>query len=158
MPLRAFDPKLSKEAQEAVNDAFDAVAEWNTELGANTENVAQKMAVAARAIGWPDPIVTASTMHVHRTTQLHIRMMGHVLDAWQEQIKSPNPMASFPAAMLSKLQSWPEQAEISGWPLVEAFGNLSKGPEHFWMQIGDQWQENWAQAISSWSQFGVPKK
>lgn len=158
MQLRVFNTKLTKEAQEAVSDAFDAVVEWNTELGANTENVAQKMAVAARAIGWPDPIVTAITSHVHSITQLHIHMMGHFLDAWQEQIKSPNPMASFPAAMLSKLQSWPELAGSSGWPSVEAFGNLSKGQEQFWIQIGDQWQKSWAQGIAAWSQFGTQKK
>ncbi|AGK56324.1 hypothetical protein HYPDE_23188 [Hyphomicrobium denitrificans 1NES1] len=154
MPLSAFNPKLSKEAQEAVSNAFDAVAKWNKELGSSTENVAQKMAIAARAVGWPDHIVTAISSHVQSITQLHIHMMNHMLDAWQEQIKSPNPMSNFPAAMLSKLQSWPGLSGTSGWPSIEAFGSQGR----FWIQIGEQWQKNWAQAITAWSEFGAPKK
>ncbi len=158
MPLRAFNHTLSKEAQEAVNIAFDAVEEWNKELASNTQNVAQKMAIAARAVGWPDPVVTAITSHVQSITQLHIYMMSHILDAWQAQMNTPHPMGHFPIAMLSKLQSWPGLTGTSGWPSIEAFGNLSQNPGQFWIQIGEQWQKNWAQAISVWSQFGAPKK
>ncbi len=158
MPLHNFNPKLSKEAQDAVSNAFDAVGEWHKELGSSTENVTQKMAIAARAIGWPEPVVTAITSHVQSITQLQIHMMNHILEAWQEQIKSPHPMGNYPGVMLSKLQSWPGLSGTSGWPSIEAFGNMSKNPGQFWMQIGEQWQKNWAQAIAAWAEFGAPKK
>lgn len=158
MPLRNFNPKLSKEAQEAISEAFDAVAEWHKKLGSNTEDVTKKLAIAARAIGWPDHVVSALTAHVQSITQLQIHMMSHILDAWQEQIKSSNPMGGFPAAMMSKLQSWPGLSATSGWPSIESFGNISKNQGQFWMQIGEQWQKNWAQAVTAWTEFGLPKK
>lgn len=158
MPLSAFNPTLSKEAQEAVSNAFDAVAEWNKELGSSTENVVKKMAIAARAVGWPDPVVTAITSHVQSITQLHLHMMNHILDAWQEQMKSSTPVGAFPAAMLSRLQSWPGFNGTSGWPSIEAFNGFSKNPGQFWMQIGEQWQKNWAQSIAAWTEFGKSQK
>jgi hypothetical protein len=158
MPLRNFNPNLSKEAQDAISDAFDAVAEWHKELGSSTENVTRKMAIAAQAVGWPNQVVTAITSHVQSITHLQIHMMNHMLDAWQEQIKSSNPMGPFPTVMLTKLQSWPGRSGTFGWPSIEAFGNLSNDQGQFWMQIGDQWQKNWAQAITVWSEFGKSKK
>ena len=51
-------PGLSAEARKAVNAAFDAMSTWRTETLNNSEkNVAQvieKMAAAARALGWPE--------------------------------------------------------------------------------------------------------
>src|SRR5262249_5876451 len=68
MLARKFDPTsmagLSVEARKAVNAAFDAISNWRTETVNNSEkNVAQvieKMAAAARALGWPEQIVEAT--------------------------------------------------------------------------------------------------
>ena len=49
-------PGLSEEARNAVNAAFDAMSAWRTETAQssekNSEKVIEKMAAAARALGW----------------------------------------------------------------------------------------------------------
>ena len=158
MPLRNFNPKLTKEAREAVSEAFDAVAEWHTEMAAGSNNVFKKMAIAARALGWPDYVVNAIIAQVQGITQVQIQLTSHILDAWQEQIKSPNPMAHFPTAMMSKLQSWPGLSSTFEWPTLEVFGDLSRNPAQFWMQMGEQWQKSWAQAMPAWAELALSKK
>ena len=60
-PTRKFNPSsvpgLSTEARKAVNATFEAMSSWRTET-VNTsergiEQVIEKMAEAARALGWP---------------------------------------------------------------------------------------------------------
>src|SRR6266478_5628720 len=58
MPLRDFNPKLSDEAREAISAAFDAIAECHNEVAASSEKVVTKIAQAARALGWPDQVVS----------------------------------------------------------------------------------------------------
>src|SRR6516225_9319994 len=64
MTSRNFSPKLapelSDEARKAVNAAFDAMSTWRTETVDNFEIVIDKMAAAARALGWPQQIVDAT--------------------------------------------------------------------------------------------------
>jgi hypothetical protein len=49
---------LSDEARKAVNEAFDAISNWRSETFSNSEKnsgqVIEKMAAAARALGWPE--------------------------------------------------------------------------------------------------------
>lgn len=158
MPLRNFSPQLKQEAREAVSNAFDAIAEWHTETAAASNNVIKKVAIAACALGWPDYVVNATTAHFQGITQVQIQLTSHILDAWQEQIRSSDPMANFPTTMMSKLQSWPGLATSFEWPTVEALGDLSRNPAQFWMQIGEQWQKSWAQAMTAWAEFALPKK
>jgi len=58
---------------------------------------------------------------------MQIQTMDQMMDAWQEQIKSPNP-----TAMLSKLKSLP---------------GFATNPMQFWMQWAEQWQKAWADAM-----------
>jgi hypothetical protein len=50
-------PGLSDEARKAVNAAFDAMSTWRIETAKNSEKnseqVIEKLAAAARALGWP---------------------------------------------------------------------------------------------------------
>ena len=65
---RNFNPMsvtgLSDEARKAVNAAFDAMSTWRIETAKNSEKnseqVIEKMAAAARALGWPEQIVDAT--------------------------------------------------------------------------------------------------
>ena len=65
---RTFDPALATglpdEARKAVKIAFDAMSTWRTETVDNSEKsferVIDKMAAAARALGWPEHIVDAT--------------------------------------------------------------------------------------------------
>src|SRR5258708_18308200 len=103
-------PGLLDEARKAVNAAFDAMSTWRIETASNSEKnseeVIEKMAAAARALGWPEQIVDATRAQLQSITKMQIQMMDQMMDAWEEQIRSPNPMTA-PSAMLSKLQSLP---------------------------------------------------
>jgi hypothetical protein len=102
-------PGLSDEARKAVNAAFDAMSTWRIETAnnneKNSEQVIEKLAAAARALGWPEQIVDATRTQMQSITKMQIQMMDQMMDAWEEQIKSP--MTGSPSAMLSKLKSLP---------------------------------------------------
>jgi ferritin-like metal-binding protein YciE len=93
---RNFNPMaaagLSEEARKAVNAAFDAMSAWRVETAQssekNIEQVLEKMAAAARALGWPEEIVEATRAQMQSITKMQIQMMDHVMDAWEEQIKA----------------------------------------------------------------------
>src|SRR5215813_10757329 len=95
---RAFDPKstaeLSDEARTAVNAAFEAMSTWRTETlndgEKSSEKVIDKIAAAARALGWPEQIVDATRTRLQSITKLQVQMMDQMMDAWAEEIKSPN--------------------------------------------------------------------
>src|SRR6516164_2025684 len=117
-------PGLSDEARKAVNAAFDAMSTWRIETAnnneKNSEQVIEKMAAAARALGWPDQIVDATRAQMQSISKMQIQMMDHMMDAWEEQIKTPNPMTGSPSAMLSKLDSLPGVSPVGSWPSANA--------------------------------------
>jgi hypothetical protein len=90
MLARKFDPTsmagLSAEARKAVNAAFDAMSTWRTETVNNSEKhvaqVVEKMAAAARALGWPEQIVEATHDQMQSLTKMQIQVMdphdGHL--------------------------------------------------------------------------------
>jgi hypothetical protein len=145
-------PGLSDEARKAANAAFDAMSAWRVETAnsneKNSEQVIEKMAAAARALGWPEQIVDATRAQLHSITKMQIQLMDQMMDVWEEQIKSPNPMTV--SAMLSKLQSLPSRPAGS-WPNTDAFPMAAVNPMQFWMQLAEQWQKAWANALG----FGV---
>src|SRR5262245_66005110 len=144
----------SDEAREALNAAFDAMSSWRIETAKNSEKsseqVIEKTAAAARALGWPNEIVDGIRAQMQGIARLQIQMMDHIMDAWEEQIKSPNPMGSFPSAMLSKLNSLPGLGLAgSGSP-----GTAAVNPFQFWIQIAEQWQRASMDAMASWTKAG----
>jgi hypothetical protein len=72
-------PGLSDEARKAVNAAFDAMSAWRVEMAnsneKNSEEVIEKMAAAARALGWPEQIVDATRAQLQSITKMQIQMM-----------------------------------------------------------------------------------
>jgi hypothetical protein len=90
-------PALSDEARDAVNAAFEAMSSWRTEAVENNEKgleqVVEKMAIATQALGWPEQIVEATRSQMQSMTKAQIKLMDQMRDAWEEQIKSPNPSA-----------------------------------------------------------------
>src|SRR6516164_3053448 len=92
---------LSDEARKAVNAAFNAISTWRTETvntsDKNLERVIDKLATAARALGWPEEIVDSTRAQIERVVKVQIQMMDQMMDAWQEQIKSPSsPRLCYP--------------------------------------------------------------
>jgi len=151
-------PKLSDEARRAVNDAFDAMSAWRIETAKNTEKnseqVIEKLAAAARALGWPEQIVDATRAQMQSITKMQIQTMDQMMDAWEEQIKSPNPMTGSPSAMLSKLTSMPGVSPAGAWPSATALG--ATNPMQFWTQWMEQWQKACADAMALWADPGKP--
>ena len=88
-------PGLSDDALKAVNAAFDAMSTWRAEVADNNERnierVIEKIAAAARALGWPTQVVDATRAQMQTVTKMQIQAMDQMLDTWEEQIKSPNP-------------------------------------------------------------------
>ena len=141
-------PGLSYEGREAVNGALNAMANWRNETAEaskeSSRQVIEKMAAAARALGWPEQIVDATRSQMQSATKTQIHMMDQMMDAWEEQVKSPNP-----SAMLSKLKSLPGFGSAGTWP---GAGDLSAmNPMQFLMQFAEQWQKAWTDAMAFWT-------
>jgi hypothetical protein len=152
-------PGLSDEARKAVNAAFDAMSTWRIETAnnneKNSEQVIEKLAAAARALGWPEQIVDATRAQLKGITKMQIQMMDQMMDAWEEQIKSP--MTGPPSAMLSKLKSFPSISPAGTWANADALRTAAINPIQFWTQVAEQWQKAWADAMSHWIKAGKPK-
>src|SRR5947208_7518312 len=123
-------PRLSDEARKAVNDAFDAMSAWRIEAAKNneqnSEHVIEKLAAAARALGWPEQIVDATRAQMQGITKMQIQTMDQMMDAWEEQIKSP--MTGSPTAMLSKLKSFPVGSPAGTWADADALQPAAINP------------------------------
>jgi hypothetical protein len=70
-------PGLSDEARKAVNAAFDAMSTWRIET--NSEQVIEKLAAAARALGWPEQIVDATRAQLQSITKMQIQTMDQMM-------------------------------------------------------------------------------
>jgi hypothetical protein len=119
-----------------VNAAFDAMSTWRIETASNneknSEQVIEKLAAAARALGWPVQIVDATRAQMQSITKIQIQTMDQMMDAWEEQVKSPSPMTGSSSAMLSKLTSLPGVSPAGSWPTANALA--ATNPMQFWMQ------------------------
>ena len=108
------------------------------------------MAAAAKALGWPEQIVDATRTQMLSATEMQIKTIDHMIDAWEEQAKLPNPMTASPSAMLSKLKTLPGVAPIGSWPGAAASQGLAMNPLQFWVQLGEQWQKACADTMTVW--------
>jgi hypothetical protein len=159
---RSFSPMsvlgLTNEAREAVNAALKAMSTWRNEIADSNEKngkrIIEKMGAAAAVLGWPEQIVDAARAQMQSIAEMQIKAMDHMMDAWEEQIKLPNPMTASPSAMLSKLKSLPGFAPAGSWPSAEAFQKAAINPLQFWMQFAEQWQKSWADTMTFWSKAG----
>ena len=145
---------LSDEARKAVNAAFDAMSAWRIETAKNSEKnieqVLDKMAVAARALGWPEEIAETARAQMQTVNKMQLQTMEHIMAAWEEQIKSP----SKPSAMLSKLKSLPT-LPTGSWP--GAGTSQMTNPLEMYTQVAQQWQKACADAMAIWMKAGKPK-
>ena len=128
---------LTREAHEAINAVFDALSAWRDEVGATTERysetVLDKMAAAARALGWPKELVEASHKHLVQASKMQMHVIDQLMSAWQKQLTSPTS-----DQFIAQLRTLPR-------------AGLGATPIDFWMQAADTWQRNWASALSMWA-------
>jgi hypothetical protein len=118
----------------------------------NSEKVIDKMAEAARSLGWPAQIVDATRVQMQKITEMQIRSMDQIMDAWEAQIKSP----ASPSTMLSKLDSLPGFGPAQNWFSPDAFQTALSNPLGAYMQFVGQCQKAWADATGSWIKAGRP--
>jgi len=150
-------PHLSEEARKAVNEAFDAISTWRSETLSNSEKnseqVIKKMAAAARALGWPEQIVEVTRDQLQNITKMQIETLDRMMNVWEEQIKSPDPMTAS-SAMLAKLRSFPNFGPAGAWPNAEALQKGGMNPLQLYTQVMEQWQKAWSDAMSFWAKAG----
>jgi hypothetical protein len=147
-------PNLSDETRRAVNAAFDSMSTWRTETLSSSEKgfeqVMEKISEAARALGWPEQVVDATRSQVQSITKMQIQTIDQIMDAWEEQIKSPNP--SLP--ILSKLKSFPSPLPVDAWSSAPQMAAMN--PLQIYMQFAEQWQKACADAMAYWGQRRAP--
>jgi phage-related minor tail protein len=147
-------PGLSDEARRAVNAAFDAMSAWRTETVNSSEKsfeqVIDKMAAAARAMGWPSQIIDATRAQMQAITKMQVETLDRMMDAWEEEIKSPSQST----AILSKLKSLPNFGSVGSWPGAAQMAAFN--PFGAYMQIAEQWQKAWADAMTFWTKAVKP--
>jgi hypothetical protein len=152
MTPRILNPTLGRElsddARQAVNAAFEAMSTWRTETVKNSEKsstqVIEKIATAAKALGWPEQIVDATRAHLENITKMQVQTMDQMMDVWEGQLKSPTS----PSGFLSKLKSFPSFASDG-----DAFQMATMAPLQAYMSFVEQWQKACKEAAASWSQM-----
>jgi hypothetical protein len=145
-------PELSDEARKAVNAAFDAMSTWRTETVDSFEEVIDKMAAAARKLGWPQQIVDATRAQMENVIKMQIQTMDRMMDAWEEQIKSPSSSST----ILSKLESISSFGPAGSWPSAAVTQMAAFNPFGAYMQIAQQWQKAYADAMGFWTKADRP--
>jgi hypothetical protein len=155
MPARNI-PGLSPEARDAMNAAFDAMSTWRTEIvNTNEKGLAQvieKMARAGRALGWPEQFIDSTRAQMQSITKMQIQTMDRMMDAWEEQIKSPTT----PSVMLSKLKTLPSFGPAGSWPNADDFQKAALNPFQIYTQFAEQCQKAWVDAAGFWMRGGKP--
>jgi hypothetical protein len=142
---REFSPMsisgLTKEASDDINAALKALTTWRNEVAAinekNGKRVIDQMAAAASALGWPEQIVNAARTQLQSIADVQIKTMDQMTDAWEAQIRSPNPMTAPP--------KWSELHSLWGLDSTPT----ARNPIELWVQFAEQWQRAWGEAIGS---------
>jgi hypothetical protein len=151
---------LTAEARVAINAALKAMSIWRDELVKTNEKngnqVLQKMAAAAAALGWPEEILDAARTPMQTIADTQIKMIDQIMDVWNEQLKLPDPMTASPSAMLSRLKSLPGLGPTGSWPSADALQEVALTPLQIWVQFAAQWQRLWAQAMTAWGDSKMP--
>jgi hypothetical protein len=146
-------PGLSNKGREAVNAALDAMSTWRNETADASEKhgteVVEKVAAAAKALGWPEQVVDAVRAQIQSVSEIQIKTMDQIMDVWEEQLKLPDPTSAPMSSMMSKLKSSPGFSPAGNWPGFDA-----TNPMQAWLQFLEQWQKHWAEAMATWGKTG----
>ena len=131
---------LPREAREAIKAVFEALSDWRDEVGSTTERhgemVLDKMAAAARALGWPKELVDASHKHLTQASKAQMHLIEQLMQAWEKQLTSPTS-----DQFMAQLRTLPTMG----------LGATPSTPLEFWMQAAETWQRNWESALSMWT-------
>jgi hypothetical protein len=106
----------------------------------NSKQVIDKMAAAAAALGWPQQVVDVARAQMQAITEMQIKTMAHMIEAWEEQLKLPNPVTASPPTMLPEPTSLSDFRQAGSWLSSDAFQKAAINPLQFWMQFAAYWQ------------------
>jgi hypothetical protein len=147
--------KLGDDTRKSVAQAFDAMSDWRKELAEmgekNSNAVFDKMADAAKALGWPTDFVELSRKQMMSASKLQLQAIDQVMHVWEKQLTSLGSMPEMP-----KFPGMPNFPGMTGSPMgggFQGFPDLASSPMaplQMWMQAAEMWQKTWQQAMSSW--------
>jgi len=158
--------KLGEDTKKAVIQAFDVMANWRAELAEmgekNSNAVFDKMAEAAKSLGWPTDFVELSRKQMQSASKLQLQAVDQVMDVWEKQVKAVGAPGQFPS--IPTFPNFPNVpgfgsgagfpqfpgASGGGFPGMPDFGAGGVNPMQFWMQAAEMWQKGWQQAMSTW--------
>jgi hypothetical protein len=145
--------KLGDDTRKAVIQAFDAMSNWRSELAEigekNSNAVFDKMAEAAKSLGWPTDFVELSRKQMQNASKLQLQAVDQVMDVWEKQVKSlgsASQVPNFPAGFGGA----PGLGGAGLFPGMPDFSGGAGNPLQFWMQAAEMWQKGWQQAMASW--------
>jgi len=147
--------KLGEDTRKSVTQAFDAMADWRRELAQigdkNSNAVFDKMADAAKSLGWPTDFVELSRRQMLGASKLQQQAIEQVMDVWEKQLSSFGAMPDMP-----KFPGMPEFPGLPGGGTGASFPGFPDltgspmAPLQMWMQAAEMWQKTWQQTMSSW--------
>lgn len=168
MASGGFDPNkfpeiaasMSEDTKKAMAAAFDAMSNWRSEIASASEKygnaVFDKMGAAAKQMGWPTEMIDMTRDQMQQASKMQLQMMDQVMDAWEQQLKSPNTAFKMPAfpGMPTGFPGMPGMGSFPGMPGMGSIPGMDMSklppPMQFWMQAADMWQKSWQQGLNQW--------
>lgn len=150
MSANQFDPaNIDLKSRQMFKEGLDAMTKWRDEMTALTERnstaVFDKLGEAAKAVGWPDSIVTTTKQQMLNASKMQSDMMDHMVKAWQDQLKSPGNTGPFLGSLPTSLKP-----PFGGNNPMD-FTNLAMAPTQIMLQSMEIWRKNWMDAMSMWT-------
>jgi hypothetical protein len=159
--VAALGAGLSEESRKAMNAAFESLSKWRNDIAdvadRNSVLVFDRMATAAKAMGWPSDLVDMTRRQMQQTTKMQLQMMDQVMDMWEQQMKSPGSPVQMPK--LGGLSGFPSAfAGMGGAQAFPSFpgfdlSTMPSNPIQFWMQAAEMWQKSWQQGLQAWMEM-----
>jgi hypothetical protein len=131
-------PAMTKEMQDSVIDAFDALSDWGSEIdavnGRCLGEVLDKTSSVARSLGWPEGAVKATRAYVEGVSKLQTQAIDQIVEGWKRQLKSP----ASPLGMPSMFAGQTSKTTPNSTPVFNPMA-----PWSFWMHAVQAWQRSW---------------
>ena len=143
---------LSNEARQAAISAFDALGQWRGEISSANDRYLTKaldqMAVAQRAMGWPDHITAGAREHLLQASKMQAQTIDQVMNAWEQQLKASNASSGVPEGLRFQSPPFSGSAFTDSMSEMMRLGEMTFAPFKLWMQVAEMWQQNWAAIMS----------
>jgi len=145
----------SNEARQAVAAALQALSKWQAELAAANErclaNALDQTSAAARAVGWPDHVISATRDQLLNASKMQSQVIEQVTALWKKQLESTTSPMPLPRSLFDPTQRLPSSNYPGSIPEMFGIGGQPFAPMLLWMQTAEMWQRNWMSAISLWA-------